>query len=114
MITTINSVKGMGDSRDYLGCDAGFYLLDFVCVSCNQADQWVDYQGFNCLTTCDANDDIFASNGLRLCRTKMPSCSTIFKPQATNIANRISLTCVNCTTLKDLNGFCVSSCKNYF
>jgi len=108
----------MGDSRDYLGCSAGFYLLNFVCISCVSTPTvglWVDYQGFNCLTACDTLDDIFAVNGLRLCRTKMPAClQTDFKPQATGTTGSMSLTCVDCTTNKDLNGFCVVSCADYF
>ena len=35
MVTTVNTVKLMGDSRDYLGCTPGMYLLNFVCVACN-------------------------------------------------------------------------------
>jgi hypothetical protein len=114
MVTTVNTVKGMGDSLDYLGCTAGYYLLNFECVLCNQASQWIDYQGLNCLTTCDVLDDIFAVNGLRLCRTKMPACATDYKPQATGTTGSMSLTCVNCTQLKDMNGFCVVSCADYF
>jgi hypothetical protein len=46
MNTAVNSVVGMGDSRDYLGCSAGFYLLNFVCISCVSTPTvglWVDY-----------------------------------------------------------------------
>lgn len=69
MVTTVNAVTGMGDSSDYLGCTSGMYLLNYVCVACNQAGQWIDYQGVNCLTACDIGDDILYSSTLRLCRT---------------------------------------------
>jgi len=108
----------LGDSRDYLGCSKGMYLLNFECVACNGGSQWIDYQGFNCLTTCDEGDSIYAPNGQQLCRTQMPACSNalpqVTATQVTTTDVWLQLTCVDCSAQKDLNGFCVASCKDYF
>ena len=46
----------------------------------------------------------------------MPACTTAGqKPQVTLTGSKISLVCVACAApLKDLNGFCITSCKTYF
>lgn len=80
IVATINNVVGMGDSKNFIGCSAGKYLKNFVCVACDQIGQWIDYQGFNCLTQCDDMDEIYAANGRSLCKTNMPTCIPTFKP----------------------------------
>lgn len=77
-VATVNSVTTMGNSGNFVGCSAGLYLSNYICIACSGQSQFVDYLGINCLTTCAATSYIFALNGLKVCKTGMSCISNLY------------------------------------
>ena len=67
----------LGDSGKMTGCTTtGRYLKDYVCVTCEGDDEFIDYTGLNCLRSCAEGSYIFVDRNLKICSENMPTCAT--------------------------------------
>ena len=68
MVSTFNSGMVLGDSGKMTGCtDSGRYLKDYVCVTCEGDDEFVDFAGTNCIKACSEGNYIFVDRNIKIC-----------------------------------------------
>jgi hypothetical protein len=68
LVSTFNSGMALGDSGKMTGCtDSGRYLKDYVCVTCEGDDEFVDFTGANCIKACSEGNYIFVDRNIKIC-----------------------------------------------
>jgi len=68
IVGTYNPSMGDNDSDKMTGCTTPQrYLKDYVCVTCEGDDEFVDYLGLNCLRSCSEGSYIFVDRNIKIC-----------------------------------------------
>jgi len=109
----------LGDSGKMTGCTAtGHYLKDFVCVTCEGDDEFVDFSGLNCLRACAEGNYIFVDRNIKICHESIvPTCTSGVTAALDSTMKTWSLTCAVCAAnmfVLDTSLFCIASCRDYF
>ena len=88
----------LGDSGKMADCTTpGRYLKDYVCVTCEGDDEFVDYSSFNCIRTCTEGNYIFVDRNIKICHDGIvPTCSTGVTAAIDGTTKTWSLTCATC------------------